>query len=46
LTDYSWREHERAIRPLGDGKLTEPAPGSDWPAFLDALAYMNWAYVR
>src|SRR5207253_1085513 len=46
FTEYSWREHEGVIRPLGDGKLTEPAPGSDWPALRDALVHINWAYVR
>jgi len=46
FTDYSWREHERVIRRLGDEKLTEPAPGSGWPALRDALAHVNWAYVR
>ena len=46
FTDYSWREHEQLIRPLGDGKLTEPAPGSGWPALRDALAHINWAYIR
>jgi hypothetical protein len=38
FTDYSWREHERAIRPLGDDMLTQAAPGSGWPALGDALA--------
>ncbi len=46
FTDYSWREHERVIRPLGDEVLTKPAPGSGWPALRDALAHINWAYVR
>jgi uncharacterized damage-inducible protein DinB len=46
FTDYSWREHEQLIRPLGDEKLMEPAPGSGWPALRDALAHVNWAYVR
>jgi uncharacterized damage-inducible protein DinB len=46
FTDYSWREYERVIRPLGDELLTEPAPGSGWPALRDALAHTNWAYVR
>jgi hypothetical protein len=46
FTDYSWREHGQLIRPLGDEKLMEPAPGSGWPALRDALAHMNWAYVR
>ncbi len=46
FTDYSWREHERTIRPLGDEVLTEPAPGSGWPALRDALTHINWAYVR
>ena len=46
FTGYSWREHEQLIRPLGDRKLTEPAPGSGWPALRDALAHINWAYVR
>ena len=46
FTDYSWREHEHAIRPLGDDLLTQPAPGSGWPALRDALAHINWAYVR
>jgi uncharacterized damage-inducible protein DinB len=46
FTDYSWGEHEDLIRPLGDAKLTEPAPGSGWPALRDALAHINWAYVR
>ena len=46
FTEYSWREHERAIRPLGDDVLTKPAPGSGWPALRDVLAHINWAYVR
>jgi len=46
FTDYSWGEHERVIRALGDRKLTEAAPGSGWPALRDALAHINWAYVR
>jgi uncharacterized damage-inducible protein DinB len=46
FTDYSWDEHENLIRPLGDAKLTEWAPGSGWPALRDALAHINWAYVR
>jgi len=46
FTDYSWGEHDRVIRPLGDGKLTEPAPGSGWPALRDVLTHINWAYVR
>jgi uncharacterized damage-inducible protein DinB len=46
FTDHSWREYERVIRPLGDEVLTEPAPGSGWPALRDALAHINWAYVR
>ena len=46
FTDYSWGEHEGVIRPLGDTKLMEPAPGSGWPALRDALTHINWAYVR
>ena len=46
FTDYSWREHERTIRPLGDEVMTKPAPGSGWPTLRDALAHINWAYVR
>jgi uncharacterized damage-inducible protein DinB len=46
FTDYSWHEHERVIRPLGDEGLTKPAPGSGWPALRDALAHINWAYIR
>lgn len=46
FTDYSWREYEHVIRPLGDDLLTRPAPGSGWPALRDALAHINWAYVR
>ena len=46
FTEYSWREHERLIRPLGDELLTQPAPGSGWPALRDALAHTVWAYVR
>jgi uncharacterized damage-inducible protein DinB len=46
FTDYSWREYERAIRPLGDDVLTKPAPGSGWPALSDALSHMTWAHVR
>lgn len=46
FTEYSWREHEAVIRPLGDDVLTKPAPGSGWPALRDALAHINWAYVR
>lgn len=46
FTEYSWREYEHVIRPLGDELLTKPAPGSGWPALRDALAHINWAYVR
>lgn len=46
FTDYSWFEYERLIRPLGDEMLTRPAPGSGWPALRDALAHINWAYIR
>jgi len=46
FTDYAWREHEGVIRSLGDDVLTKPAPGSGWPALRDALAHINWAYVR
>lgn len=46
FTEYSWRKYEGAIRPLGDDVLTKPAPGSGWPALRDALAHINWAYVR
>jgi len=46
FTEYSWREYEAVIRPLGDDLLTKPAPGSGWPALSDALAHINWAYVR
>jgi uncharacterized damage-inducible protein DinB len=46
FTEYSWRAHERVIRPLGDEMLLKPAPGSGWPALRDALAHINWAYVR
>jgi uncharacterized damage-inducible protein DinB len=46
FTDYSWGEHERAIHPLGDDVLRKPAPGSGWPALSDALAHINWAYIR
>jgi uncharacterized damage-inducible protein DinB len=46
FTDYSWREHEQLIRPLGDDVLTKAASGSGWPALRDALAHINWAYVR
>lgn len=46
FTDYSWREHRQAIRPLGDDVLTKAAPGSGWPALRDALSHINWAYVR
>jgi hypothetical protein len=41
FTDYSWRKYARVIRPLRDRKLTEPAPGSGWPALRDALAHIN-----
>src|SRR5262245_31218204 len=46
FTDYGWREYEELIRPLGDGLLTRPAPGSGWPALRDALVHINWAYIR
>jgi uncharacterized damage-inducible protein DinB len=46
FTDHSWREYEGVIRPLGDEALTQPAPGSGWPALRDALAHINWAYIR
>jgi uncharacterized damage-inducible protein DinB len=46
FTDHTWREHEAVIRPLGDDVLTEPAPGSGWPALRDALVHINWAYIR
>jgi uncharacterized damage-inducible protein DinB len=46
FTDYTWREHERVLRPLGDEVLMKPAPGSGWPALCDALTHIVWAYVR
>ena len=46
FTDHSWSAHEGVIRPLGDDVLTRPARGSGWPALRDALAHINWAYVR
>jgi uncharacterized damage-inducible protein DinB len=46
FTEYSWREYEGVIRPLGDDLLTRSAPGSGWPALRDTLAHINWAYVR
>ncbi|MEX2202860.1 MAG: DinB family protein [Actinomycetota bacterium] len=46
FTDYSWREYEAVIRPLGDDVLTQPAPGSGWPALRDALAHIVWGNVR
>ena len=46
FTEYSWREHENTVRPLGDELLTRPAPGSGWPALRDVLAHINWAYIR
>jgi uncharacterized damage-inducible protein DinB len=46
FTDYGWRRYEETVRPLGDEVLTKPAPGSGWPALRDALAHINWAYVR
>ncbi len=46
FTEYSWREYEGLIRPHGDEALTRPAPGSGWPALRDALAHINWAYIR
>jgi uncharacterized damage-inducible protein DinB len=46
FTDYSWGEHRKVIGALGDDLLTKPAPGSGWPALSDALAHINWAYLR
>jgi uncharacterized damage-inducible protein DinB len=46
FTDYGWRTYEETIRPLGDELLTRPTPGSGWLALRDALAHINWAYVR
>ena len=46
FTDYGWKRYEETIRPLGDDRLTEPAPGSGWPALRDALGHINWAYIR
>lgn len=46
FTEFTWRQYEDAIRPLGDDVLVAPAPGSGWPALRDALAHMTWAYVR
>ena len=46
FTDCGWRRYEETIRPLGDELLTRAAPASGWPALRDALAHINWAYVR
>jgi uncharacterized damage-inducible protein DinB len=46
FTDHGWHVYEETIRPLGDDVLVRPAPGSGWPALRDALAHINWAYVR
>jgi uncharacterized damage-inducible protein DinB len=45
-TDWTWRQYEATIRPLGDEALVKPVPGSGWPALRDALAHVNWAYDR
>ena len=46
FTEFSWGQYEELIRPLGDGLLATPAPGSGWPALGDALSHMCWAHVR
>jgi uncharacterized damage-inducible protein DinB len=46
FTDYSWREYQLLIRPLGDETLIKAAPGSGWPALRDALVHISWAYIR
>ncbi len=46
FTDYTWREHAEAVRPLGDATLLKAAPGSGWPALRDAFVHINRAYVR
>jgi len=46
FTDFCWQQHEKAIRPLGDGRLCEPVTGSGWPALRDAFMHINWAYER
>jgi uncharacterized damage-inducible protein DinB len=45
-TDWTWRQHEAAIRPLGDDALVKPVPGSGWPALRNALAHTAWAYDK
>ena len=45
-TDWTWRQYEATIRPLGDDALVNPVPGSGWPALRDALAHVNWGYDR
>jgi uncharacterized damage-inducible protein DinB len=44
--DWTWRQYDATIRPLGDEALTKLLPGSGWPALRDALAHINWAYDR
>ena len=45
-TDWTWRQYEATIRPLGDDALVKPMPGSGWPAVRDVLVHINWAYDR
>jgi len=43
-TDFSWREHARAISALGPKALSRSAPGSGWPALRNALGHVALAY--
>jgi len=45
-TDWTWRQYEARIHPLGDEALVRHVPGSGWPALRDALAHVNWGYDR
>jgi len=45
-TDWTWRQYEATIRPLGDEALVKPVPGSGWPALRNALGHSAWAYDK
>lgn len=44
--DWTWRQYDDTIRPLGDEALVHSVPGSGWPALRDVLVHLNWAYDR
>lgn len=46
LTDFTWGIYVELVKTLPEGALAASVPGSGWPALIDALGHLNYAYDR